>query len=209
MRRQGCSVATVTARTPSHVTFARGSRGSGRRSPRPCLRVRSARWPPSAIVSASALRDAPVPRDGDLHRAHVGDDDLLVVTTRCGGRKPAFLGVRHEHQESVELVDPHCAARHREPFANPFAGPSAGRVRSARTVPEMRTLANPGGWAMRPGTPSCVRTVPRRMQGRCRRRGQNAFTCTEGIMSPWRPGSKSARSSCSASTVAVFAWPRR
>ena len=36
-------------------------------------------------------------------------------------------------------------APHEEPLANPFAGLSAGRVRSARTVPKMRTPANPGG----------------------------------------------------------------
>lgn len=52
-------------------------------------------------------------------------------------------------------------APHGEPSTNPFAGLSAGRVRSARTVPEMRTPANPAGCATRAGTRSLIRTVPR------------------------------------------------
>jgi hypothetical protein len=44
-----------------------------------------------------------------------------------------------------------------------------------------RTPTNPGGWAMRPGTLSRIRIVPRRQAHRCRRhlrriRRQNTFT---------------------------------
>ena len=56
-------------------------------------------------------------------------------------------------------------APHRELLANPFAARSAGRVLSARTVPEMRILANLMGWACLAGTRSRVRTVRRRTRG--------------------------------------------
>ena len=51
-------------------------------------------------------------------------------------------------------------APHSAPAANPFAALSAGRVRSARTVPKTRTPANPGGCGRRSGTLSRIRTVP-------------------------------------------------
>jgi hypothetical protein len=69
-------------------------------------------------------------------------------------------------------------APHGEPFTNPFAGLSAGRVRSARTVPKMRTPANPVGCGRRAGTLSLIRTVPSRVEWPARPApsGQRAVT---------------------------------
>lgn len=72
-------------------------------------------------------------------------------------------------------------APHSALFANPFAGLSAGRVRSARTVPDMRMPANPAGCEQRAGTLSVIRTVPRR------RRAPLAAARFASRMGPRRP----------------------
>ena len=51
------------------------------------------------------------------------------------------------------------------PLANPFAALSAGRVRSARTVPANVEAETSGTSIEQPGTLSGVRTVPRRKRG--------------------------------------------
>lgn len=56
-------------------------------------------------------------------------------------------------------------APHSMPLANPFAALSAGRVRSARTVPANVEAETSGTSIEQPGTLSGVRTVPRRKRG--------------------------------------------
>lgn len=156
----------------------------------------------SASLSPRDRRESGRAVPGGAHRARSAlsaSTGESTVAARAARETPGVLGRNGEapsdrslgasvYRPSPLVGDERKMAPHREPFTNPLAGLSAGRVRSARTVPEMRTLANPGGCATRAGTLSLIRTVPRgtaprvgRLQARPRSIAVAAFPTTTSV----------------------------
>ncbi len=121
----------------------RDRRESGRAVPRGAHRARSA-------LSASSRESAAAARAARETLGLLGRNGEAPSDRSLGASvyRPSSL-VRNERG----------MAPHRQLFANPFAGLSAGRVLPARAVLEMRTLANPGSSAPRGGTLSRIRAV--------------------------------------------------
>jgi hypothetical protein len=125
----------------------RDRRESGRGVPRGAHRARS------ALSASTRERTA-------LARAARETPGVLGRNGEAPSDRPLGASV---YRPSPLVGDERKMAPHSAPLANPFAGLSAGRVRSARTVPKMRTLANPAGCGRRLGTLSVIRTVPSRV----------------------------------------------